>query len=704
MSLHCQARWLAGAAAAAACTIATSFSSCRGGHRNIIRSASSRRVSFVHHSAVRRLRALKHGNWDGRRVVLGRSRRRYAKFACLLSVADDVGGGAQAAATTTTRDKKFVNKNQQQHQGSNSSSSTEKHEFDNIQDLIVSPPTVATTTKGSKKAAAVGAAAAGGIRELPTLLEREARAREGSSNFSRRERNEAVNGLLDLLEQKGVTPGYAFEFVRYAGELIDILIAEAKQTSERDQAAQGSTGGGGADDEDDFPSLAARVSMCAEQQGLARLVFYFQLISMKAVDVPKLLPFVGWRIDVVMAKVEFLRSIGVRYEHLPGILSSWPQLLSYECDRLALVAEYLTSIGLTLKEIGKLVTKYPKILGQDVSKDLHPTIMLLENLGISLKDAKRLVVRDPTLFTDKAEKKLGPLVEYLQQIGVQRKHIGSLLDFRPTVLHLESLGVEPGLMGKLFRRHPQLLKNRHNFELKTVFLLNLGLEQKDLGKVIYNAPQLLGLSVEENMVPTVKFLRSLGVKGPALLKVLKTKPMILAYSVEGKLQPNVKFLESIQIQPEDIGKLVTRHPQLLTLSVEKNLKPTVSYFLDLGFTKQELPDMIRRLPSLLGFSITTVLDPKYRYLVDSMKRSRAELVQFPQFFSYSLAKRIIPRHNRLGELFGSLSLGSVYGCSDEVFEKKVQRLLTQSSSHKSSLVRVPRVLPKRQSVNNKVKS
>ncbi len=185
----------------------------------------------MHHSAVRRLRALKHGNWDGRRVVPGRSTRSCSKFACLLSVADDVGGGAQAAATTTTRDKKLVNKKQQQHQGSNSSSSTEKHEFDDIQDLIVSPPTVATTTKGSKKAAAVGAAAAGGgIRELPTLLEREARALEGSSNFSRRERNEAVNGLLDLLEQKGVTPGYAFEFVRYAGELIDILIAEAKQT------------------------------------------------------------------------------------------------------------------------------------------------------------------------------------------------------------------------------------------------------------------------------------------------------------------------------------------------------------------------------------------------------------------------------------------------------------------------------------------
>lgn len=231
-------------------------------------------------------------------------------------------------------------------------------------------------------------------------------------------------------------------------------------------------------------------------------------------------------------------------------------------------------------------------------------------------------------------------------------------------------GVEPSSMGKLFRRHPQLLKNRHNFEMKTKFLLNLGLEQKDLGKVIYNAPQLLGLSVEENMVPTVKFLSSLGIEGPALLRVLKTKPMILAYSVEAKLQPNVKFLESLQIQPEDIGKLVTRHPQLLTLSIEKNLEPTVSYFLELGFTKKDLADMIKRLPSLLGFSVKTVLEPKYRYLVNAMKRSRQELVQFPQFFSYSLAKRLIPRHKSLQDLFPELSLGSVYGCSDEVFEKK----------------------------------
>jgi hypothetical protein len=79
-----------------------------------------------------------------------------------------------------------------------------------------------------------------------------------------------------------------------------------------------------------------------------------------------------------------------------------------------------------------------------------------------------------------------------------------------------------------------------------MFLLNLGFEYKNLGKVIYNVPQLLSLRVKENMVLTVKFQRSLGVNGPAFLKVVKTKPMILAYSVKGKVQPNVNFLTTFK--------------------------------------------------------------------------------------------------------------------------------------------------------------
>jgi hypothetical protein len=92
---------------------------------------------------------------------------------------------------------------------------------------------------------------------------------------------------------------------------------------------------------------------------------------------------------------------------------------------------------------------------------------------------------------------------------------------------------------------------------------------------------------------------------------------------------------------------------------EMNL--TASHFLNLGFTKQELPTVIRRLPSLLWFSKTTNSDPKYQYLLDSMNHSRSEHVQFPQNFSYNLAKRIILQHS-ISELVSHLSRWAV--CMD----------------------------------------
>ncbi|KAL2653896.1 hypothetical protein R1flu_022024 [Riccia fluitans] len=667
----------------------------------------------------------------------------------------------------------------------------EKHEFDDIQDLIVSPPSVSS-----------GKYIEG---QPPTLLEREAKALGGSTVFSRKERIEAVNGLLDLLEHKGVTSGYAFEFVRHAGHLIDDLIAEAKEADDneenllhgplvevRDEFAEnlmhslhedpvgdgktrevfrffGSEGlqvsqadqrrekkiskmlnigtreelemdGEATRCEDDskLSKLAVRVSISAEKRGLARLVHYFQLLGMKAQNIPKVLPYVERGIDRVMAKVEFLRSLGVKYVHLPIILVKWPQLLAYQCDSLASNVDYLVSIGLTHKDIGRMVVKFPEILGRDVQTELLKSVETLENLGVQVRDVRKLVVRYPVLLTEDAPTKLDPLINYLLELGVQKQHIGTILirrpllldsdvekdlrpvgdylkslnsspedidkiitsfpqvfcysvdqDFRPTVRHLETLGVEPALMGKLFRRHPQLLKNRQSLETKLDFLLSVGLERKHLGKVIFNAPQLLCLSVEENMLPTVKFLESISVKGPLLLKILKRKPMILAYNVETKLKLNVNFLRSIQIKQGEMGKLVARHPQLLTLSTEKNLKPTLDYFLELGFTRAEVADMVRSLPSILGFNVFTVLAPKYGYLVDVMKRSKREVTRFPQFFSYSLENRIIPRHQQLGELFDSVSLSSVYSCSDDDFDKKVSRW-TSSSSPSSTTRKKPK--------------
>ncbi|GLJ55235.1 hypothetical protein SUGI_1185120 [Cryptomeria japonica] len=614
--------------------------------------------------------------------------------------------------------------------------STQKHEFDAIQDLMLSSPPTRLSDRNKSSTDK-------GNRSSTTALEKKALQIVGSPNFSLRDRADAMNGLLDLLEQKSVPTAYAFEFIRCAGKLIDELISEAKQnftgikTEQRDTIEDiGNDNikessvlferkpGFGLEDPWkvlDYPSIASKVYICAERRGIARLVVYFQVLNMKASDIPKVIPYAGGGIDVAMAKVEFLRSIGVRSQHLPSVLASWPQILTYQCDSLVLVVEYLKSIGLLHKEIVAIIVKYPEVLGQSVELELRRTVDFLQEIGSSLKDVKTLITSHPSLLLQNLNLKLGLLVDYLVGAGIQKKHIGPLLvkrpilinsnlekdllpvinylkninasaddidkiitsfpglfcydvekDFRPAVSQFESVGVDPSLMGKLFRRHPQLLKNRMNIGSKVQFLLKLGLEKEDMGKVIYNAPQLLGLR-EEKLRATIKFLENIGVKGSSLCKVLKLKPMVLAYSVEAKLQPNISFLQNFGINRLDVGKLVTRHPQLLTLSIEKNLEPTARFLLELGFTREEVADMVRRLPSLLGLTVTNVLKPKYKFFIDVMQRSPKELVKFPQYFSYSLDRRIIPRYMRLGEKHNNYSLSTIYGCGDAAFEKMISR-------------------------------
>ena len=226
-----------------------------------------------------------------------------------------------------------------------------------------------------------------------------------------------------------------------------------------------------------FPSI---VSYFAEQAGIPRLVYYFYLLRMKAPDIAKVLPFVGKRIDTVMAKVEFLRTIGVKSSSLPTVLANWPQLFTYECDQLALVEEFLKGLGFTHKELGKFVQKHPQILGQDISKDLRPNVEFLEDLEVPLEHVKKLIIRHPILILNGAEKSLRDLIACLESIGVRRNHIGPLLARRPALIssnvqkdvwpvgdYLKSIHATADDIDKIITSFPRLFR----YNLDQVFIL-----------------------------------------------------------------------------------------------------------------------------------------------------------------------------------------------------------------------------------------
>lgn len=95
--------------------------------------------------------------------------------------------------------------------------------------------------------------------------------------------------------------------------------------------------------------------------------------------------------------------------------------------------------------------------------------------------------------------------------------------------------------------------------------------------------------------------------------------------------------------------------------------------------------MVLRVPSLLTFSVENNFRPKVEFLVGEMGREVGELKEFPQFFAFSLEKRIKPRHMMMVERgFGSsrISLGDMLRVSDGEFRERLLEMRLMSVGEK----------------------
>ncbi|CAA7393893.1 unnamed protein product [Spirodela intermedia] len=88
--------------------------------------------------------------------------------------------------------------------------------------------------------------------------------------------------------------------------------------------------------------------------------------------------------------------------------------------------------------------------------------------------------------------------------------------------------------------------------------------------------------------------------------------------------------------------------------------------------------MVRRFPQLFCYSIAGNLEPKFDFFAVEMKRSLRELRDFPQFFSFSLRRRIIPRHRRCSDAGVALPLPALLKPGDDQFDARLRACLSSS--------------------------
>jgi mTERF domain-containing protein len=96
----------------------------------------------------------------------------------------------------------------------------------------------------------------------------------------------------------------------------------------------------------------------------------------------------------------------------------------------------------------------------------------------------------------------------------------------------------------------------------------------------------------------------------SLSKLVRKLPQVLGLSIEDNLEPKLVWLqERLQLDSKSLSKLVRGLPAVLGYNVKDNLEPTIQFYVDCVGSNAAIPT-IAKYPSLLGYSLENRLQPR----------------------------------------------------------------------------------------------
>jgi hypothetical protein len=224
------------------------------------------------------------------------------------------------------------------------------------------------------------------------------------------------------------------------------------------------------------------------------------------------------------------------------LLMAHPQMLNYHTCTLQSSATYFRDeLGLNAR---RMITKRPMVLTYSVEQQLRPTFTFLRKMGSSEWTGwRRMMESYPQVLQYSVQTAWNPKLLFLEtSLQLERsKDAARIICSYPPILWLRQ----------------ELLSDKLDF-LETVLELN----KAELRYLVTSFPQLLGLSIEQNLNPKCHFLLE-NMSLEQLREFCLYQPSLLAYSLEGRLRPRIELMRSYAIA---IGY---SPPYLMSLSDEK---------------------------------------------------------------------------------------------------------------------------------------
>jgi mTERF domain-containing protein len=234
------------------------------------------------------------------------------------------------------------------------------------------------------------------------------------------------------------------------------------------------------------------------------------------------------------------------------VLMTMPRLINYSNAKLEhSISFFQTDLCITNSEVIQMIRQHPNILTHSINGKLKPLTQYFVDFGIAPSRWKKMLVRYPKITTVPIGK-LGTRAKFLESaLGLKGQlDISYVITGFPPTLWLG----EENIMNKVY-----------------VLCRELELEEDDLRNIMVTYPNILGYSIENNILPKFQFLLGdfkpnsgtdvamdqammgetcigAGMTRQELKEFVLYQPSLLGYSLENRIRPRIAQMQQLSIR------------------------------------------------------------------------------------------------------------------------------------------------------------
>jgi Uncharacterized protein conserved in bacteria len=298
-----------------------------------------------------------------------------------------------------------------------------------------------------------------------------------------------------------------------------------------------------------------------------------------------------------------VRAMDLSKTDLKTMVVAYPCILCYSVHNLANKISFFTKeLGLDKEEMREFLLSEPKLLCSAVDTGLLPRLQFLhKEMSIPLENLRTILKANPKLLLYSLEHNLQPkfISFFIMRLYMQPKDILKLLTYYPLIIDYS-------------------LEN-HMLPIARYFLSELEFSPMEMKHILLKFPRIMTHSLFK-IKHLVGYLRyQLGMNAKEVKRVLFQAPQVISLNTDEKVASKVAFLKDTfdLANDKDLRKVISGMPTILLCNTEKNILPKAEYLLEeFGGDRMEMKQAVITLPTLLGYSLENRIKPRMRQLLD----------------------------------------------------------------------------------------